>query len=76
MTAGAAILLISEELDEILALADRVDVMYEGRIVGSFPVDAADIEQIGLLMTGGAESMSTSTVATAAHPCRAGADRR
>ena len=35
--AGAAILLISEELDEILALADRVDVMYEGRIVGSFP---------------------------------------
>ena len=31
---GAAILLISEELDEILALADRIDVMYEGRIVG------------------------------------------
>ena len=37
--AGAAILLISEDLDEILALADRVDVMYEGRIVGSFPAD-------------------------------------
>ena len=36
--AGTAILLISEDLDEILALADRVDVMYEGRIVGSFPV--------------------------------------
>ena len=32
--AGAAILLISEDLDEILALADRIDVMYEGRIVG------------------------------------------
>ena len=32
--AGAAILLISEELDEILALSDRVDVMYEGRVVG------------------------------------------
>ena len=32
--AGTAILLISEDLDEILALSDRVDVMYEGRIVG------------------------------------------
>ena len=43
--AGAAILLISEELDEILALADRVDVMYEGRIVGSFPdASEADVE--------------------------------
>jgi general nucleoside transport system ATP-binding protein len=51
--AGTAILLISEDLDEILALADRVDVMYEGRIVGSFPVDEADIHRIGLLMTGG-----------------------
>ena len=51
--AGTAILLISEDLDEILALADRVDVMYEGRIVGSFPVAEADIGTIGLLMTGG-----------------------
>ena len=53
--AGAAILLITEELDEIMSIADRVDVMFEGRIVGSFPIDAADIEQIGLLMTGGAD---------------------
>jgi len=51
--AGTAILLISEDLDEILALADRVDVMYEGRIVGSFPVAEAKIGTIGLLMTGG-----------------------
>jgi general nucleoside transport system ATP-binding protein len=51
---GAAILLISEDLDEILALADRIDVMYEGRIVGSFDAAAADIHEIGLLMTGGA----------------------
>jgi len=50
--AGAGILLISEDLDEILALADRVDVMYEGRIVGSFDAEAADIHEIGLLMTG------------------------
>jgi ABC-type uncharacterized transport system ATPase subunit len=52
--AGTAILLISEDLDEILALADRVDVMYEGRIVGSMPSAGADIAEIGLLMTGGA----------------------
>jgi simple sugar transport system ATP-binding protein len=51
--AGTAILLMSEDLDEILALADRVDVMYEGRIVGSFPTAEADIGRIGLLMTGG-----------------------
>ncbi|HEY8238267.1 MAG TPA: ABC transporter ATP-binding protein [Candidatus Limnocylindrales bacterium] len=51
---GAAILLISEELDELLALADRIDVMYEGRIVGSFPPDAELIHDIGLRMTGGA----------------------
>ena len=44
-----------EELDEILSIADRVDVMYEGRIVGSFPAETADIERIGLLMTGGDE---------------------
>jgi simple sugar transport system ATP-binding protein len=53
--AGAAILLITEELDEIMSIADRVDVMFEGRIVGSSPVEVADIDQIGLLMTGGAE---------------------
>ncbi|HEX3428922.1 MAG TPA: ABC transporter ATP-binding protein [Candidatus Limnocylindrales bacterium] len=52
---GAAILLISEELDEILALADRVDVIYEGRVVGSFPAADADVHRIGLLMTGGAD---------------------
>ena len=52
---GAGILLISEELDEILALADRVDVMYEGRIVGSFDAETADVHEIGLLMTGGGD---------------------
>jgi simple sugar transport system ATP-binding protein len=51
---GTAILLISEDLDEILAVADRVDVMYEGKITGSFDAATADIHHIGLLMTGGA----------------------
>ncbi|MEA2608716.1 MAG: ral nucleoside transport system ATP-binding protein [Chloroflexota bacterium] len=54
--AGAGILLISEELEELLALADRIEVMYEGRIVGSFDASTADIHEIGLLMTGGATS--------------------
>jgi simple sugar transport system ATP-binding protein len=68
--AGTAILLMSEDLDEILALADRVDVMYEGRIAGSFPVGEADVETIGLLMTGGtasdadADASATPTIAT------------
>ncbi len=52
-SAGAAILLVSEDLDEILALSDRVDVMYEGLIVGSFDARTADVHEIGLLMTGG-----------------------
>lgn len=51
---GAAILLISEDLDEILEVADRVAVMYEGRIMGSGPIpcNEATIEDIGLLMSG------------------------
>jgi simple sugar transport system ATP-binding protein len=51
--AGAAILLISEDLDEILALSDRVAVLYEGRIAGLAETTETDIAQIGLLMTGG-----------------------
>lgn len=49
---GAAILLISEELDEILSIADRVIVMYEGQNMGEFAADEADLEKIGLLMAG------------------------
>ena len=50
---GTAILLISEDLDEIRALSDRIAVMYEGRIVGEVENVNVDIEQLGLLMTGG-----------------------
>jgi ABC-type uncharacterized transport system ATPase subunit len=49
---GAAILLISTELDEILMLADRIAVLYEGQIMGVVPNDQADVEQIGLMMAG------------------------
>jgi simple sugar transport system ATP-binding protein len=49
---GTAILLISEDLDELLALSDRVAVMYEGRIMGTVDAGEADIEQLGLMMAG------------------------
>ena len=49
---GAAILLISEELDELISLADRIAVIYEGRIVGEMPAEGADIHAIGLMMAG------------------------
>jgi simple sugar transport system ATP-binding protein len=47
------VLLISEDLDEILALADRIAVLFEGRIVGELPAGEATVEEIGLLMAGG-----------------------
>ncbi len=53
--AGAAILLVSEELEELLSLSDRVYVIYEGRIMGELQIDSTDstqIETIGLMMTG------------------------
>jgi ABC-type uncharacterized transport system ATPase subunit len=51
---GAAVLLISEELDEITALSDRIAVMYEGQIVGEVSGEVGDQERerIGLMMTG------------------------
>ena len=50
---NVAILLVSEDLDEILALADRIAVMYEGRIAGEVEAGGATVEQIGMLMAGG-----------------------
>jgi simple sugar transport system ATP-binding protein len=50
--AGTAVLLVSEDLDEILALADRVAVIYEGRIAGVVDAEGADVHELGLMMTG------------------------
>ena len=50
--AGNALLLVSVELDEILALADRILVMHDGRIVGDVPREAATEHTIGRLMAG------------------------
>ena len=51
--AGAAVLLVSAELDEVLSLSDRVIVLYEGRIVGEVDPKSVSEEEIGLMMTGG-----------------------
>jgi simple sugar transport system ATP-binding protein len=50
--AGTAILLISEDLDEIRTLSDRIAVMYEGRLIGVVGRGQASVEQIGLMMAG------------------------
>jgi general nucleoside transport system ATP-binding protein len=49
---GTAILLISEDLDEILSLSDRIAVFYEGHIAGIVPAEQANIKDIGLMMAG------------------------
>src|SRR5262249_11354293 len=51
--AGAAILLVSAELEEVLSLSDRVLVIYQGKIVGEIDPAKVNQEEIGLLMTGG-----------------------
>ncbi len=50
--AGCAILLVSVELDEILALSDRIMVMNAGRVVGIIPRAEADRQRLGLMMGG------------------------
>jgi ABC-type uncharacterized transport system ATPase subunit len=49
---GAAILLISEDLDELLALSDRIAVLSSGRVMGTVPVADADLAQLGMWMAG------------------------
>jgi len=49
---GRAILLISEDLDEIRQLSDRIMVMYEGRVMGILDADGASIDTIGMMMAG------------------------
>lgn len=49
---GVAVLLISTELEEILAMSDRIAVIHRGRILGCFPRSEANLERIGLMMGG------------------------
>ncbi len=50
---GVGVLLISEDLDEVLELSDRIIVLYGGRVAGELPRAEADVSQLGLLMAGG-----------------------
>jgi simple sugar transport system ATP-binding protein len=50
--AGCGVLLVSAELDEIMALADRIAVMYRGQIMATLPAGQSTKEQLGLLMAG------------------------
>ncbi len=50
---GVGVLLVSTELDEILALSDRILVMYRGRIAGEYAAGKATVSEIGLAMAGG-----------------------
>jgi simple sugar transport system ATP-binding protein len=49
---GTGILLISEDLEELFSLSDRIVVLYEGRVVGTFKPEETDVYEVGLLMTG------------------------
>jgi simple sugar transport system ATP-binding protein len=51
-TAGAAMLLVSEDLDELFDLSDTLIVMHRGQIVGKFTPSETDPHTVGLLMTG------------------------
>jgi simple sugar transport system ATP-binding protein len=51
---GTAVLLISEDLDELIDLSDRIVVMFDGAVAGTVDRDDADIEQIGMMMVGAA----------------------
>ena len=50
---GAAVLLVSEDLDELLALCDRIAVMYRGRLSAPLPAASLDARTLGLMMAGG-----------------------
>ena len=49
---GAGVLLISEDLDEIMMLSDRIAVIYEGTFMGIVPASQASEELLGLMMSG------------------------
>ena len=56
---GAAVLLISEDLDEVLALSDRIAVIYEGQITGILPASQATPERLGLMMSGSVKEVTS-----------------
>jgi simple sugar transport system ATP-binding protein len=57
---GTAVLIVSVELDEVFALADRIAVMYRGRIIDILPAETAVRERVGLLMAGSVKDREVS----------------
>lgn len=68
---GKAVLLVSLELDEILALSDRILVIFEGQIVAEMQVGEATEERLGLLMAGGESRKSGSALKIESAPAKA-----
>ena len=60
---GTAVVLVSTELDEVLGLADRIAVMYRGRIIGELP-GGASADEVGLLMAGSVSQATPSAVSS------------
>jgi len=58
---GSAVLVISQDLDELLEIADRIAVIYEGSVIGETAVDGADVDEIGLMMAGRHEGADEAT---------------
>jgi simple sugar transport system ATP-binding protein len=56
---GVGVILISEELEELMNLSDRIAVMFHGEIMGVVDTEATDIEAIGLLMGGQRQAAAT-----------------
>ena len=55
---GCAVLMVSDDLDEVMLMSNRIAVMYEGRIMGVFDRSEFDRERIGLLMGGQQEEVA------------------
>ncbi|WP_309493385.1 ABC transporter ATP-binding protein [Candidatus Hecatella orcuttiae] len=55
---GVAILLISEDLDEVMSMSDRIAVLYEGEIMGILPAEKADMKEVGMMMAGSKRAQS------------------
>jgi general nucleoside transport system ATP-binding protein len=64
---GVAILVVSEDLDELLEITDRLHVMFRGRLSPPIATRGADVEAIGLAMTGAFEALTRQTERTAAN---------
>ena len=62
---GAAVLLVSAELDEVMELSDRIAVMYRGEVVALLDARTADREEVGLLMATGRQPGQATTVGAA-----------